>query len=941
MKSKSSPDVLDGFRTMIAAFTVYGHTVRHFVMDDEKIFNAMRRPLQEMSIHATVTPAGLHNKRCERYWQTHLQRTRSIRADLPYEMPVYLNSHLAQWVVYTSNSVPNRHTASTTPFELFTGKKPFIPLYKFGQPGIFYSPRPDSDQKGEWGIFVGHRDDQANSLIAYMPHRKEFYSRRKFSPVDTYPAEWGLTARIRVKPVTYHRSIKKEEDPQYLLQKSLIMTPKLPTHAPQPLSALPTPPPPPDPSNYSSTPNDFLLLPTSPTTVSSPLIPSPLPVSPQSYSSKGGSINPPTSSPPILSPPPTSFSPAAVSPPLPVVSPLVSASQPTIDVSPSSPAVNHKGDVTPVSPLPEQPIKKQRAKKTPSAVPSAVPPVVESGTKTSRYGRVLKPNSFIKTNRVSLLQAEKDPSKKAMTYEAVVKELNGLFATDSLIPIKYETVTEQEWRHNVIDGHMFIDDQYLSTGEFKQRKARLVMNGDQQDPSMVGRTTAPTINQISVNLLLSMAAANPECSFETADVVQAFLRTPMNNANGRTIVRIRKGRLVDYLFNVNPKLKTSFLTPNGDLLFELGTYVYGLRAAAAEFHIMLDKILKELGFIPTKADPCLYFKRHKKYGLHALGTHVDDVLSVAPNQKLQDQFMESFGKKLAIKRHQGKQASYTGLTITRMADGGIRVTQDHFVQEILKKFPPSGKMVDTPAGADLLSETSEKSKISLSDKDSKLYISIIMSIMYLARLTRPDILFATTYLATKCADPTESDLIKAKRVVKYIASTPDVGIHYPPNCSMTLRVHADASHHIHPDGYGHTGIVIMLGNSFLHARSVKQKLQTLSSTESELIALQEASTYVVWLRHLLSELGFDMNKPTVVTQDNQSATWIAERGGNFKRTKHLVGRLNFLKERIDNAEIEIKYCPTEDMPADFLTKALPRQALQRHMRTLGITSSRK
>ena len=937
MKSKNLADTLEGFKTMIAGFTVYGHIVRHFVMDDERIFNAMRRPLQEMSIQATVTPAGLHNKRCERYWQTHLQRKRSISADLPYELPGYLDYHLSLWTVYTSNCVPGKQTSRTTPFEMFTGKKPFIPTFKFGQPGIFYSPRPDSDQRGEWGIFVGHRDDQLHSYLAYMPHRKEFYSRRKFVSFDTYPSEWNLQMRIRAP--TSKRKIKKEEDHQFLLQKSLL-TPSLPTVKSQsPLSSVPTP---------RSFP---FVAPGIPEEYTTPSIPSPTPVV----------FAPPSSIPDAVPPPPAKkelMTPAlaqegashAALPPLLSSAVPYSVDSPAPQAAPS----NHKGDST-VPVVVQQKQKLPVAPKKPSTK-TAPPPAVESMVSTRSSGRVSKPNSLyqdfhvelpgknivkstsvVKVNRISLNQALKDPSKQDLTEASIRIEITGLLESGALKPVHITDLTKEELRENCIDGHMFLDDKYLSTGEFEKRKARLVMNGEQQHPKLVGETRAPTVNPISVQTAIARAATLLGSSIETADVVQAFLLTPMNKSKGRTFVRIRKGKLVDIMIALFPELR-AFLAPDGSLLFELDSYVYGLKAAAAEFNGLIDKVFRELGFHPTEVDQCLYVK-NTKYGIHTLSTHVDDVLSVAPNQKLQDQFMDQFGKKLKIKRHGGNVLSYIGLTITRNPKtGDIRLTQDHYVKELIKKFEPTGKMVESPAGSELFANN-EKSSVTLNAKEKQYYQSLIMSLMYLARLTRPDILFPTTYLATKSSNPSALDLLKAKRIVKYIASAPNIGINYYSNSSMKLMIHADASHLVHPDGFGHTGIVITLGNSVVFARSVKQKMQTLSSTESEMIALQEASTYVVWMRYLLKELGYNLNSPTVVTQDNQSATVIAEQGGNFQRTKHLVGRFNFLKERIQFGDMEIKYRPSEHMPADFLTKPLPKAALKRHMTSLGVVSS--
>jgi hypothetical protein len=152
-------------------------------------------------------------------------------------------------------------------------------------------------------------------------------------------------------------------------------------------------------------------------------------------------------------------------------------------------------------------------------------------------------------------------------------------------------------------------------------------------------------------------------------------------------------------------------------------------------------------------------------------------------------------------------------------------------------------------------------------------------------------------------------------------------------------VYADASHNIHHDGRGQAGIVITLGSAPIFCRSFKIKCTTRSSTESELVALEDSTTYVLWLRCLLRSFNIDIDAPTIVYQDNQSTILMAIQGGNFKRTKHMICKENFIKDRLKNGEVILKYLVTNNMPADMLTKPISKAKLNQHMKTLSLAAN--
>ena len=120
---------------------------------------------------------------------------------------------------------------------------------------------------------------------------------------------------------------------------------------------------------------------------------------------------------------------------------------------------------------------------------------------------------------------------------------------------------------------------------------------------------------------------------------------------------------------------------------------------------------------------------------------------------------------------------------------------------------------------------------------------------------------------------------------------------------------------------GHTGGALSLGRGFLIVISTKQKLNTRSSTETKLLGVDDCMPAVCWTRYFLDAQGYGV-KENLVFQDNQSAILLETNGmaSSGKRTKHLNVRYFFVTDRINKGELEVGWCPTEDMIGDFATK---------------------
>jgi hypothetical protein len=117
--------------------------------------------------------------------------------------------------------------------------------------------------------------------------------------------------------------------------------------------------------------------------------------------------------------------------------------------------------------------------------------------------------------------------------------------------------------------------------------------------------------------------------------------------------------------------------------------------------------------------------------------------------------------------------------------------------------------------------------------------------------------------------------------------------------------------------------MMTLGKGATYGASTKQKLNTKSSTEAELVGVNDVMPQILWTHYFLEAQGYAVTN-SVINQDNQSAMLLEKngRGSSSKRTRHINIRYFFVADRVAAGEVSINYCPTGDMLADFFTKPL-------------------
>ena len=114
-----------------------------------------------------------------------------------------------------------------------------------------------------------------------------------------------------------------------------------------------------------------------------------------------------------------------------------------------------------------------------------------------------------------------------------------------------------------------------------------------------------------------------------------------------------------------------------------------------------------------------------------------------------------------------------------------------------------------------------------------------------------------------------------------------------------------------------------LGDGAIISVSTKQKINTRSSTEAELVSIDDVLSKILWTTRFLKEQGWKVNQ-NMVMRDNLSSMKLETNGkaSSGKRTRHFDIKYFYITDLIERKEVEIKYCPTDDMIADYMTKPL-------------------
>lgn len=511
--------------------------------------------------------------------------------------------------------------------------------------------------------------------------------------------------------------------------------------------------------------------------------------------------------------------------------------------------------------------------------------------------------AFVASEPNGYKEAMKDENCKEWNV-AMQEEYNSLIQNNTweLVerPPNVKTV-DNKWVYKIKSGNEIVP---------KRFKARLVARGFTQEYGVnYYETFSPVVRFTSIRTILAIAAQK-RMHIKQFDVKTAFLN----------------GELNELVYMEQP---IGFNDGSGRIC-RLNKSLYGLKQSSRCWNEKFCKFIKLFGFKRCTVDPCVFIGR-KDGALTILAIHVDDGIIVGERMHDIRAVLKYLNEQLEIKEM--NIGCFLGLEIQQNEDKSIFIHQTDYAKRILNRFNMEDcNGISTPSDANQPMNSFEES-----DKSSYPYRELIGSLMYLAIGTRPDIAHSVSVASRFLESPTVVHERAAKRILRYIKNTINIGILYLNSDTDELTAFSDADYAGDMDTRRSTsGSAFMFGSSIISWSSERQKSVSLSTTESEYIAASQCVKELIWLSSLFREILNVKELKIVLYMDNQSAIRLVKNPEFHKRSKHIDVRYHFIREKFEEKMFDLKYICTNDMLADIFTKALAAPKFNVFVKKLGI-----
>ncbi len=477
-------------------------------------------------------------------------------------------------------------------------------------------------------------------------------------------------------------------------------------------------------------------------------------------------------------------------------------------------------------------------------------------------------------------------------------------------------------RHLVVPSSLLHTEKKDSNGDVVENKGRLVALGNKrQEIIEMLEKFSPTVNFGTILLVLNLILIG-DLDYAVVDVSSAYVQSPIVR---ETYVHINK-KVTQLMVEVDPRV-SKYVRKDGSLDMKLIKSLYGLEESSKLWQKFLTKTLVDMGYKVHPLDEGFFYKDelvNGKLKRILIIAYVDDLL-IAGNRGQLESFIDSFGSKFDIKFSaiSPEVIEFLKIKIKRDAkDKSFQLSQPGYISSLVEGAGVTGTR-DMPHIRSKLLDTSPSP---LLDNPTE-FRSAVMGAVYASRV-RLDVKATLCYLTTKSQSPTQRDMENVKILLEYLNSTKDFALRIKPE-RVQISATADASWGSHTDGKSTTGMTVTFGgagNAPLICKSTKQKAVAQSTATSELIATTAAVEEALWVKQMLKPLGYDMNDPIVVENDNRSTQALLTKGPSSSgRLKWVDVKSFWVREHMESGEIKLSYTPSLDLLSDGLTKPLDRK----------------
>ncbi|PPQ85111.1 hypothetical protein CVT26_005400 [Gymnopilus dilepis] len=462
-----------------------------------------------------------------------------------------------------------------------------------------------------------------------------------------------------------------------------------------------------------------------------------------------------------------------------------------------------------------------------------------------------------------------------------------------------------------------------AAGNVVRYKARLVAQGFSQVPGVsYFNTFAPVARLSSIRAVLAIAAAE-DMEVHQIDIKGAYLNRVLTSDE---VIFVRQPPGYE-------------LSESKGKVCRLRKTLYGLKQSGRRWYQRLVEIMEKLGFKRCEVDQAVFYRK-KEGKLMIVLVHVDDCMLVATALPLITHFKIAIAKHVGI-TDLGELHWILGIEVRRVRELRlIHLSQRSYLESTFRRYGIDQlKPLSLPMDPNTQLTTAQSP--ATTEEFAKMrdipYQEAVGSLMYASLSTRPDITYAVQVVSRFAKNPGPAHWEAVQQIFRYLKGTKDLWLTFGGKVKE-LTGYADADGSMAEDRHAISGYTFLLHGGAVSWSTKRQEIISLSTTESEYVAVTYASKEALWLRSLISQLFDTTLTSTTLFSDNQSAITLTKDHQYHARTKHIDIRFHFIRWIVENGSLHLVYCPTDEMVADVLTKALPSPKVKHFASELGLVS---
>ena len=547
---------------------------------------------------------------------------------------------------------------------------------------------------------------------------------------------------------------------------------------------------------------------------------------------------------------------------------------------------------------------------------------------------------------ISLLKHSKlHPKDKMIWDRAYAEEYNGLVTLDTWEEISEEEATQLQKHKNAkilptMTVSVIKKDKH---GNPIRAKYCIVALGNLDPFSWEKHDCfAPVLSQHDLRLLINHAV-HLQCIPKSGDVSQAFCQSFLPE---------------DELYICKAPPGCPYTSKSA--YWKLRKTLYGLKRSPRHWYEKAHDILTKIGLTRCPNSPCLYSGTFiPGQPPIYLGLYVDDFVFFSQSPKVETYFQDQFATHVTKVTFTDEIDFFLGIKFdcTRHDDNTVTIhlSQQAFIENLLYTYDMHHdhiNAVKSPyrSGYPIDSIPNEAYDDETQSKYTKQLQSIVGSLTWLSMSTRPDLATITNILAKYVKNPSKGHIDAAKRILRYLKGSHSKGITFStsdqshiesflkfPIAHTPITALCDAnwgpqdqskplSSRHYPDlelfkSRSISGFII-IGHGPIHWMSKRQSLTARSSAEAEIVATDNCTKHLLYLRNIAMDLGIDtILFPSSTTLYNDNAACVKwSKNMTTKGLRYIQIRENAVRESVLSKFITVKHIAGKLNLADLFTK---------------------